>query len=81
MKIFSSRMYLEDLDYICRYIDVKALREKKVLITGVTGMIGSMLADAFLKCGVMGLDEVKKGQRKDLEIVKSGKGSILLSIM
>ena len=64
MKIFSSRMYLEDLDYICRYIDVKALREKKVLITGVTGMIGSMLADAFLKCGVVEVYGVGRSKKR-----------------
>ena len=41
-------MYLNDLAGVCERIgDASALRGKRVLLTGVTGMIGSCLADAL----------------------------------
>lgn len=41
-------LYLEDLERACESLgDVRALRGGRVLITGVTGMIGACLADAL----------------------------------
>ena len=50
-------LYREDLEALCGGLgDVQALRGRRVLITGVTGMIGACLADALSllneKCGL-----------------------------
>ena len=41
-------LYLEDLEQVCRDLgEVGALRGRRVLVTGVTGMIGACLVDAL----------------------------------
>lgn len=45
-------LYQKDLDFILSVKDIDSLRNKAVLITGATGMVGTCLIDALIKYNV-----------------------------
>ena len=57
MKVFENPQYLEDVRYISE-IDLpwEKLRDKSIMISGATGMIGSMLVDVLMKKNDEGLN-------------------------
>ena len=74
MNLMEQQIYIEDLEYICNLkLPWDKLKDKKMLISGATGMIGSFLIDAILYknkkdnlyCTVyaMGRDKNKAKQR------------------
>lgn len=66
MDLHQSRLYTEDLETtLTHVIDVEKLYEKKVLITGATGTIGSFAADALIH-----LNQKKKA---DMRILLAGR--------
>lgn len=66
-----NKVLLEDLEYIKNYIDVNAFKQKKIFVTGATGLIGSLILKALnyineqlnldikLIAGVRSLEKVK----------------------
>lgn len=64
--LYKSSLYQEDIAYISGFLDIDKFPEKKILITGVTGMIGSVLADACLAKGltVFGMGRNKSNAEK-----------------
>ena len=48
--IMQSKIYLEDMNFVaaCSSIDWEKLRNKNILVTGGTGLIGSTLINALL---------------------------------
>lgn len=66
MNLHRSKLYTEDLETaLAHVVDVKKLYEKKVLITGATGTIGSFAADALIY-----LNQKKKA---DMRILLAGR--------
>lgn len=50
MNLIENPLYQEDLEYICSLdLPWKDLKDKSVMITGATGMIGSTLVDSLMK--------------------------------
>lgn len=48
MNIWESKTYCSDLEIILNTINLESLRNKKILITGSTGLIGSAIVDLLL---------------------------------
>lgn len=48
--VFNTKIFFEDVDIASRYLkDINNLRNKVVLITGATGLIGKMLVYTLMK--------------------------------
>ena len=48
--------YQEDLNYIISSIDAEPLREKSILVTGATGLIGTLIIDSLFALNTKGFD-------------------------
>lgn len=57
-------LYQEDLDYILSTENINLLRGRKILITGATGMVGTMLIDALMKGGDIMVYAVSRNEEK-----------------
>lgn len=50
MNLHQSKLYFEDIDRALDHVvDMEALRNKSILVTGATGTIGSFVADALIR--------------------------------
>lgn len=49
MKLIDSNLYQEELDNLIKTINISNFENKKILISGATGLIGSYLVDTFYK--------------------------------
>lgn len=50
MNLLDSKLYNEDIDIAIKHsVNIEKMKKSKVLITGVTGTIGSFIADMFVK--------------------------------
>lgn len=71
MKVYENSLYLEDIDYLCGLdLPWEKLRNSSIMISGATGLIGSMLIDTVMKknseglnCGVYALGRSEKRMR------------------
>ena len=49
MKLYSSKLYMDDLDYVARLeLPWEKLQGKSILISGATGLVGSFLVDVLM---------------------------------
>lgn len=56
-KLINNKMYIEDLEYIASLdLPWEKIKNKSMLISGATGMIGSFLIDAIMKMNENGLN-------------------------
>lgn len=57
MTLYDNSLYIEDISYVAGLpIDWSKLKDKKVLISGATGLIGSFLVDVLQKKNIEGLN-------------------------
>ena len=57
MKIFENPLYISDVNYVAKLdLPWEKLRNKAIMISGATGMIGSMLVDVIMKKNENGLN-------------------------
>lgn len=52
MELWNSQIYREDIFSARERIDLEALKGKKILITGATGLIGSAIVDILIGCNL-----------------------------
>ena len=49
MSLLNSRIYIEDLKQTCEStVDFKQLKNKSIMITGASGLIGSFIVDTLM---------------------------------
>ncbi len=85
MKLLDSKMYMEDIRYVaeCNFSWDK-LRDKKILITGACGLIGSFAIDVLMKqnkfCD-MHWDETERQRKSGLQITGTIHASVFCVMM
>ena len=53
MNLYGNDLYLEDIEYVCSLdLPWEKLKEKSVLLSGATGLVGSFLVDVLLSKGI-----------------------------
>lgn len=57
-------LYREDIETILRQADLSPLRGKHIVITGATGMVGTMLIDALMAAGDIRVTAVGRSREK-----------------
>ena len=53
-KLYSNELYLKNLDKVCNcdFIEFEKLKNKSILISGASGLIGSFLIDVIMKLNI-----------------------------
>ena len=57
MKVFENKQYREDVAYVaCLDLPWEKLRDRSVMLSGATGLVGSFLVDVLMQKNAEGLN-------------------------